>query len=156
MRLSGRSRQHLTDEVLSDIWKQVATLRQRRTAHRDLRLANIFLDADGVAWLIDFRFAELAATDGQLRSDVAELIASTSIVVGPERGVSAAIEGIGAQPVADASSRIQPLALSGAIRAALKHNKGLDEEIRQEIQRQSVMRSRSISRISNASRAERC
>ena len=99
------------------MWQQVLILRRRRTAHRDLRLANVFLDSDGRPWLIDFGFAELAATDGQLRSDIAELIASTASVVGPERAVSNAIAVLGADPVADASSRVQPLALSGTTHA---------------------------------------
>ena len=129
--------EELSDDVLAGIWDQVARLRERRTAHRDLRLANIFLDDDGNPWLIDFGFAELAATDGQLRSDVAELVTSTSVVVGPERAVSAAVAGIGADAVADATSRIQPLALSGATREALKKNKGLDERLRSEIERQT-------------------
>ncbi len=123
----------LTDEVLSGVWQQVAQLRARRTAHRDLRLANIFLGTDGAPWIIDFGFAELAATDGQLRSDVAELIVSTSIVVGPERAVRNAIDGIGGEAVADAASRIEPLALSGATRHGLKEHKGLDEDVRDEI-----------------------
>lgn len=120
----------LTDEVLGAVWTQVALLRSRRTAHRDLRLANVFLDADGVPWMIDFGFSELAATDGQLRSDVAELIASTATVVGADRAVAAAINGVGAEAVAEAAQRIQPVALSGATRDAMKGSKGLYDEVR--------------------------
>lgn len=127
----------LTDDVLSIIWEQVAVLREHRMAHRDLRLANVFLGADQQPWLIDFGFAELAATDGQLRSDVAELMTSTASAVGAERAVANAVAVLGTEAVADASSRIQPLALSGATREALKKHKGLDEEIRTEIQRQT-------------------
>jgi undecaprenyl-diphosphatase len=127
----------LTDEVLQGVWRQVLILRQHRVAHRDLRLANVFLASDGTPWLIDFGFAELAATDGQLRSDIAELITSTASSVGAERAVSNAIAVLGSDPVADASSRIQPLALSGATRDSLKKQKGLDDEIRTEIQRQT-------------------
>ena len=100
-------------------------------------MANVFLGSDGQPWLIDFGFAELAATDGQLRSDIAELVTSTASSVGAERAVANAVAVLGTEPVADASSRIQPLALSGATRDALKQHKGLDEEIRSEIQRQT-------------------
>ncbi len=127
----------LTDEILEGVWDEVAILRQRRTAHRDLRLANVFLASDGQPWLIDFGFSELSATDGQLRSDIAELTASTAAVVGPERAVSNAIAGVGPEAVAEAESRIQPLALSGATREALKTQKGLDDGIRDEISRQT-------------------
>lgn len=135
--LDGVEPGELTDDVLQAVWGQVGTLRERRTAHRDLRLANVFLAADGTPWLIDFGFAELAATDGQLRSDVAELITSTATVIGAERAVANAVAGIGPDPVADAASRIQPMALSGATRDALKKHKGLDEQIRNEIQQQT-------------------
>jgi undecaprenyl-diphosphatase len=129
--------EQLTDEILQEIWAKVATLRQRRTAHRDLRLANVFLGSDGEPWLIDFGFAELAATDGQLRSDVAELTMSTATVIGAERAVANAVAGIGPEAVADAASRIQPLALSGATREAVKKQKGLDQQVRNEIQRRT-------------------
>jgi undecaprenyl-diphosphatase len=135
--LDGVPAEDLTDEVLQQVWRLVGSLRRRRTAHRDLRLANVFLAADGEPWLIDFGFAELAATDGQLRSDVAELLTSTATVIGAERAVANAVAGIGPEAVADSASRIQPLALSGATRDALKHQKGLDKEIQEEIKRQT-------------------
>jgi uncharacterized protein (TIRG00374 family) len=127
----------LTDDVLQGVWRQVLVLRSHRVAHRDLRLANVFLGSDGQPWLIDFGFAELAATDGQLRSDIAELITSTASSVGAQRAVANAVAVLGTEPVAEASSRIQPLALSGATRDSLKKQKGLDEDIRSEIQRQT-------------------
>ena len=37
----------VTDEVVAAIWQQVTMMRVHRIAHRDLRLANIFLGADG-------------------------------------------------------------------------------------------------------------
>jgi undecaprenyl-diphosphatase len=126
----------LTHEVISGIWAEVANLRQHRIAHRDLRLANVFLGADGAPWLIDFGFSEVAASDALLDADVAELVTSLAEVVGPERAVSPAVEVIGADAVAAALPRIQPAAMSGATRAALKQHKGLLDELREEIQRQ--------------------
>ena len=37
----------LTDAVLDEVWQQLITLRAHRVAHRDLRLANMFLADDG-------------------------------------------------------------------------------------------------------------
>ena len=62
-----------TDSVLAACWQLVGELRHHRIAHRDLRLANIFLDDDGEVWLIDFGFSELAASDLLLANDVDEL-----------------------------------------------------------------------------------
>jgi len=135
--LDGVEPSALTDGVLGAVWRQVALLRSRRTAHRDLRLANVFLDADGVPWIIDFGFSELAATDGQLRSDVAELMASTATVVGADRAVAAAINGVGPEAVAEAAQRLQPVALSGATRDAMKQSKGLYDDVRSAIETQT-------------------
>src|SRR5690606_2873030 len=74
--LDGVAADQLTDEVLGQIWDQIETLRYHRIAHRDLRLANVFLGADGRIALIDFGFSELAASDLLLRTDIAELLAS--------------------------------------------------------------------------------
>ena len=135
--LDGVEADDLTEDVLQGVWDQIAMLRSRRKAHRDLRLANVFLGADRTPWLIDFGFSELAATDGQLRSDVAEFVVSTATKVGPQRAVAAAVAGVGTEAVADAAPRIQPLALSGATRESLKHQKGLDDDLRAEVQRQT-------------------
>jgi undecaprenyl-diphosphatase len=88
-------------------------------AHRDLRLANVFVGRDGRPWIIDFGFAELAADDALMSRDVAELLTSTAVVVGPERAVSVAIDTIGTEQVAGALPWIQPLALSSATRSQI-------------------------------------
>ncbi|MGI9643513.1 MAG: flippase-like domain-containing protein, partial [Acidimicrobiia bacterium] len=135
--LDGVSDETLSDEVVQGIWSEVAVLRHRRTAHRDLRLANVFLDDEGTPWIIDFGFSELAATDGQLRSDIAELLVSTAEKIGSKRSVANAVAVLGPDPVADAAQRVQPLALSGATREGLKQHKGLDSDIREEIASQT-------------------
>ncbi|MFN8017943.1 MAG: phosphotransferase [Acidimicrobiales bacterium] len=110
----------LTDEVLDAVWSQLAMLRAHRVAHRDLRLANVFLADDGEAWIIDFGFSEIAASDLLLATDLAEMICSSATVVGPERAVAAAVRGVGEVEAATARSRLQLPMLSGATRTALK------------------------------------
>ena len=75
----------VTDGRLGAVWSQVADLREHRIAHRDLRLANIFLGDEGDVWLIDFGFSELAASDTLLATDVAELVASSATPVACSR-----------------------------------------------------------------------
>jgi uncharacterized membrane protein YbhN (UPF0104 family) len=120
-RIEGRSLDavdpaEISDRTLVDVWRLVASLRRVAIAHRDLRLANIFAADDGVPWIIDFGFAELAADDALLARDTAELLASTTAVVGSRRSVAAAQEIVGAAGVADALPWIQPLALSSETR----------------------------------------
>jgi len=112
--LDGLAPGELTNELLAEVWSLVAQLRTAAIAHRDLRLANVFIADDGVPWSIDFGFAELAADDALLARDVAELLASTSTVVGVGRAVSVALEVMGTDAIADALPWIQPLALSSA------------------------------------------
>ena len=123
-RLDGRSLDSLTPEEITDgllreVWGLVGTLRAAAIAHRDLRLANVFVDADGTPWLIDFGFSELAADSSLLARDAAELLASTASVVGPERAIAAAVDVLGSDAISDALPWIQPLALSSATRSRL-------------------------------------
>jgi undecaprenyl-diphosphatase len=113
------------DELIAGVWEQVALLRTHRVAHRDLRLANVFVAEDRVVWLIDFGFSELAADDVLLDGDVAELMASTATVIGPERAVAAAVAGMGPEAVRRCVHRLRPALLSGATRTALSSQPGV-------------------------------
>ena len=115
----------------------MAILRRERIAHRDLRRANIFRGTDGELWIIDFGFSELAASDQLLRADVAELLAATAIVVGPERAVRAAVGVLGKEPVGDSLAMLQPLALAGATHKAMAEQKGLMAGLQTEVRAQT-------------------
>ena len=123
----------VSDDVLAAVWGLVGQLRGRRIAHRDLRLANIFLDDRGRAWLIDFGFSEVAASDLLLASDVAELLASSSVCVGPERAVAAAAQTVERETLAQALDRLHRWGLSGATRTALKAHPALLDDLRNRV-----------------------
>lgn len=124
------------DDLLDAVWEQLVMLRRRRIAHRDLRLANVFRADDGALWMIDFGFSELAASDLLLANDLAELIASSSTVVGPERAVAAAVRAVGAEEAKTALARLQLPMLSGATRTALKADAGSLDRLRAELSAQ--------------------
>lgn len=128
--LDGVAVEEMTDEVLDQAWAQLAELRRHRIAHRDLRLANVFLDSEGSLFLIDFGFSELAAEDLLLQTDIAELLASSASVVGVERALRSATRAVGPAAVADAAPRLVPSRLSGATRTAMKAAPALLEELR--------------------------
>ena len=120
------------DDLLDGVWEQLVICRNHQIAHRDLRLANVFRADDGALWMIDFGFSELAASDLLLANDLAELIASSSTVVGPERAVAAARRAVGAD--ADAAlTRLHLPMLSGATRTALKADAGSLDRLRAEL-----------------------
>lgn len=116
----------LDDTTLERIWEMVQRLHENRIAHRDLRLANVFIDVDGVPWLIDFGFSELAASEQLVGTDAAELLASTAALVGPRRAVAAAHRSTGYSELERTMQWLQPLALSSATRTAIGGPKGLE------------------------------
>jgi undecaprenyl-diphosphatase len=137
-KIAGRSLDRLdpselTDTVLASIWSVIGQLRARGFAHRDLRLANIFVDDDGEVWVIDFGFSEMAASDLLLATDVAELLASSSLYVGPERAVAHALSSVDRATLSRALDRLRPWALAGATRTALKSRPGLLDELRSRV-----------------------
>jgi len=127
------SRDAIGDPLLRAIWDQVALLRGDRIAHRDLRRANLFVDARGEPWIIDFGFSELAASDRLLQADVAQLLAGTTEAVGPTRAVAAAIDVLGPEAVGDCLPMLQPLAFPAVTRKALAKRKGLLGELQGEV-----------------------
>lgn len=136
--ISGRSLDRLepaemTDDLLTKVWTELARLRTHRIAHRDLRLANVFVADDGAAWIIDFGFSELAASDQLLATDVAELLASSSTQVGAERAVAVGVAVVGPDAIRTALDRLELPRLSGATRTALKAEPRLLPDLRRRI-----------------------
>lgn len=131
--LDGVDDEAITDAVLDGIWDQLGVLRRHGIAHRDLRLANVFLAADGEVWLIDFGFSELAAAPVLLHTDLAEIVCSLSLKVSPARAVDRAVAAVGAEALQAALPRFAPGFLSGATRTALKDRPEVLAEVRQRI-----------------------
>ncbi len=123
----------ITDETLRSTWAQVGILHSARIAHRHLSPANVMVDADGQPWLIDFGFAEVSASDGDINGDVAQLLATLALIVGAERTVAAAVDQLGQAKVGAAAPRLQPTALSTTTRNALKKQKGLLDDLQSEV-----------------------
>jgi glycosyltransferase 2 family protein len=117
--------QRISDDLLGGLWADVDRLHRAGIAHRSLRAANVMAGDDGLPWLTDFSFSELAATQRQQDLDLAELLASLAIVVGADRAVSSAAAVIGARQLAAAVPLLQPLALTAATRHAIAHEDGL-------------------------------
>ncbi len=123
----------VSESLLRELWEQVAVMRRYRIAHRDLRRANVFVDSDGQPWIIDFGFAEVAASDTLLDADVAQLLCAVAILTDAIRSVDSAVDVLGADAVASALPRLQIAALSGATQTALKQRKGLLKEVQERV-----------------------
>jgi len=123
----------VTDDVLVGAFSAVRSMHATRTAHHRLTLDNFLLDDDGGVWLVDFDEAELAADRRERARDIAEVLVSTAIVVGPERSVECGIDELGAEEVAGSLPLIQPLALSRSLGKSVKNERDLLDRIRHEI-----------------------
>ncbi|MGC4944699.1 lysylphosphatidylglycerol synthase domain-containing protein [Streptomyces sp. DT224] len=110
----------ITDDLVRGAWEQVKALQSRRIAHRRLTGDAILVDRFGKVFVTDLRGGEIAAGDLVLRMDVAQLLTTTGLRVGPERAVAAALAVLGPDAVADCLPLLQPIALSRSTRAQLR------------------------------------
>jgi uncharacterized membrane protein YbhN (UPF0104 family) len=107
------------DALTADCWHTLRQLHETGIAHG--QFDDRHLSRDGtVVGMIDFRGATVAPSDAQLRTDEAQLLVTTSLAVGTERAVSAAVDALGAQPLVEALPFVQQTALTPRQRAALR------------------------------------
>ncbi|MHA6758005.1 lysylphosphatidylglycerol synthase transmembrane domain-containing protein [Streptacidiphilus sp. PAMC 29251] len=114
----------LTDTLLADAWEQLKLLRGRRIVHRTLVPASLIVDEHRAVHLVNLQDGDIAAGDIALRSDVAQLLTTLALRVGPERAVASSFAVLGREAVGASVPLLQPLALSGSTRAALKKATG--------------------------------
>lgn len=121
---------------LVDAWEQVKTLHEANMAHRDLRAANLMIDNHGKAWVIDFGFAEVAPRRSRQLMDIAELMLSMALVVGPKRTADAALGVLDHDRIAAAMPYMRREALSNATAKALKANKSCLQTLKEYLSEQ--------------------
>ncbi len=123
--------ENITDKLARDLWLEVSRLHRARIAHRSLHDGNIMVGEDGCPRLVDFSFAELAATSRQMAIDTAELVTSLAGRIGPDRAVGSALPAIGRDGVAAAVPLLQPLALSASTRRRIRGQDALLKRTRE-------------------------
>jgi uncharacterized membrane protein YbhN (UPF0104 family)/tRNA A-37 threonylcarbamoyl transferase component Bud32 len=112
-----------TDAELSQIWDAVARLHARHVTHRGLTADRILLTDDGQVMLLDPGDGDVAATDLQVRLDVAQLIAELALYVGPDRAAALAVEKADADELMAVVPLLQPVALARPTRRALRRRR---------------------------------
>ncbi|WP_241968482.1 lysylphosphatidylglycerol synthase domain-containing protein [Streptomyces sp. ICBB 8177] len=112
--------EEITDEVLDAAWEQVRALQSRRIAHRRLVGESLLVAPAGTLYVTDLRGGEIAAGDVVLRMDVAQLMTTFALRVGPRRAVASAVRVLGPDAVADSLPLLQPIALSRSTRGTLR------------------------------------
>ena len=120
----------LAGPPLVDAWRQVGRLHAAGIAHRALNLRRFRFTPAGEAVLSGFDDARVAAPERDLARDTAQLLVATALAVGTEAAVDAAAAALGPDDVAEAMPYLQPLALPGSTRRAVRSDKGLLAQLR--------------------------
>ena len=118
----------VTDAVLDDLWAQVGKLHDARVAHTALNTRHIVVDSDGVA-IIGFERSTGSATEEQRAADVAELLLSTSDIVGNDRALAAAWRGVGKDALTAALPMLQAPALSSDMHVRRRERKARNKQL---------------------------
>jgi glycosyltransferase 2 family protein len=114
-----------TDEQLDHVFDTVIQLHRHRVTHRALTADHIMLTgagSDGVM-LLDPGDGDVAASDLQVRLDLAQLTTTLALLVGPERAADSARKKVGDAEVAGLVPLLQPVVLHRSTRAALRKSK---------------------------------
>ncbi len=114
-RLADLDADEITDALLRRLWTDVHALGRSRVVHGDLQADHVIVRGEQ-PWIVAFDDASISADPDDRAGDVAQLLASTAALVGDERAVRAAVDGVGAAAVARALPRLQPAALSPSTR----------------------------------------
>jgi uncharacterized membrane protein YbhN (UPF0104 family)/tRNA A-37 threonylcarbamoyl transferase component Bud32 len=120
------------DDGLDDLWRQLDTMHEARIAHRALTTGNLYVDGS-TATLSGMENARLVATDDQCSVDIAEILISTSLVVGADRAIASAARMVSRAELQNALAFVQPAALPSATRRAARKPKGFIDDIREEL-----------------------
>lgn len=109
----------VTDTVLGEAWRQLALIHRAQIGVRQRGLDAVVLTGDARVVFADLTRGEVAAKDELIAGDVAEFLAATSAVVGPERAVRAAAEVLDSDALGRALARLVPAALTRPTRTAI-------------------------------------
>jgi glycosyltransferase 2 family protein len=116
-----------TDAQLGRVWDAVLRLHGRRVTHRALTADHIVLESKPGAggtdvMLLDPGSGDVAASDLQLRLDLAQLVAGLALLVGPDRAAESARAKLSKAELAAVAPLLQPVALHRSTRAALRRH----------------------------------
>jgi glycosyltransferase 2 family protein len=118
----------VSDDLLDTLWSQLRILHGARVAHGKLDGRHVMVDGRTPRF-VSFDFASGSARFRQTAGDVAQLLAATAAIVGPERAVAAAVRGLGAATVGAALPVLQAPALSGWTHDAFGGRDHLDDAL---------------------------
>jgi uncharacterized protein (TIRG00374 family) len=123
-RLDDEATVELSDEDLVRLWSEVALLHGRPISHGSLHAGAVRLGVEG-PMITDFALGSLAPDEGDRAADVVELLYSLATLVGEERAVRTALDGLGNDPLVAALPYLQVAGVSPATRRRAEEPKRL-------------------------------
>ncbi len=128
-RIEGRPYSEITDSLsdadLDNAWRAVKTMQEHSIAHRHLSADHLVRDRNGKTWLFGVSHGVVAAGDVITRIDVAELLCTLALLTDVERSIASARRVLGDESLLRALPVLQPVALSGPTRHAVRRDKSV-------------------------------
>jgi glycosyltransferase 2 family protein len=115
-----------SDRLLGKVWDAVLQLHKHRVTHRSLTPEHVLVTGarhNGTVMLLDPGDGDVAASDLQIRLDLAQLTAATALLVGADRAASLARQKLGQVAVTSLVPLLQPVVLHRSTRATLRRRK---------------------------------
>ncbi len=120
----------LTDVDLQGAWRAVRTLHEHQSSHRALSADHLLRATDGSIWIVGHGGGSIAASDVAQRIDLAELLCTLALLTSVERAVEAGRLILGVDALTRARPAVQPVALSGMTRKAVRKNRQILVQLR--------------------------
>ena len=115
----------ITDAEIRLVWEAVGRLHGRHVTHRALTADRILFTPGGQVMLLDPGDGDVAASDLQVRLDMAQLIAEVALYVGPERSARLAVEKVAPNGLVTVLPLLQPVVLARSTRHALRRRRNV-------------------------------
>jgi tRNA A-37 threonylcarbamoyl transferase component Bud32 len=128
MELAGATQ--IGDETLVELWRQVRTMHAAGISHGRLNASQVILDDVGQPVIAGFAAATLGAPQPARDIDVAELLVSTTVLVGPDRALNAAVNGAGVTAVRGSLPYLQRAAMTPHTRERARSHEVALESLR--------------------------
>ena len=111
----GADNAHVDDALLASAWTSLARLHDAGICHGGITPSHLQVAGDGI-YIADFDRASIDWDESSRRLDQAQLLVSTAVVVGSDRAIEAAVEALGAERLAAATTFVQAAAMLPALR----------------------------------------
>jgi len=120
----------VTDAEVGRVWDAVLRLHRHRVTHRSLTADKIVICPDGRIKLLDPGGGDIAASDLQLRLDLAQLLAELAALTGPDRAADMGQRKLGGDDLTGLLPLLQPVVLARSTRMYLRKHRHVLPELR--------------------------